>query len=290
MPATLELFDKHRSSVRTRSGPASYIDTGGPGRTALFVHGIGSSSYLWRHVIGQLGGERRCVAFDLPLPGQTPAAAGQDLSLPGLARFLADCCDALQLTDIDLVANDTGGAVSQVFAAGHPERLHTLTLTNCETPDNFPPRALLPVIWLARLGVLAPLGHRLARDIHRARRRMLDAAYQDPARLPDDVARAWIEPVLGTREAARSYQRLFRSLRGRDLRAAGPGLARLAVPTVIVWGTGDPIFPVKWAYRLRDTIAGVTDVVEVDGGRLFFPDERADELTAAVRRHWNACP
>jgi pimeloyl-ACP methyl ester carboxylesterase len=119
---------------------------------------------------------------------------------------------------------------------------------------------------------------------------MLDAAYQDPARLPDDVARAWIEPVLGTREAARSYQRLFRSLRGRDLRAAGPGLARLAVPTVIVWGTGDTIFPVKWAYRLRDTIAGVTDVVEVDGGRLFFPDERADELTAALRRHWNACP
>jgi pimeloyl-ACP methyl ester carboxylesterase len=290
MPATLELFDKHRSSVRTRSGPASYIDTGGPGRTALFVHGIGSSSYLWRHVIGQLEGERRCVAFDLPLHGQTPAAADQDLSLPGLARFLADCCDALQLTDIDLVANDTGGAVSQVFAAGHPERLHTLTLTNCETPDNFPPRALLPVIWLARLGVLAPLGHRLARDIHRARRRMLDAAYQDPARLPDDVARAWIEPVLGTREAARSYQRLFRSLHGRDLRAAGPGLARLGVPTVIVWGTGDTIFPVKWAYRLRDTIAGATDVVEVDGGHLFFPDERADELTAALRRHWNACP
>jgi len=101
MPAALELLDKHRSSVRTGSGLASYIDTGGPGRTALIVHGIGSSSYLWRHVIGQLDGERRCLAIDLPLHGQTPAA-GQDLSLPGLARFLADCCDALQLTDIDL--------------------------------------------------------------------------------------------------------------------------------------------------------------------------------------------
>ena len=77
-------------------------------------------------MIERLDGERRCVAFDLPLHGHTPAAAGQDFTLPGLARFVADFCDALGLTDIDLVANDTGGAVSQVFAARHPERLHTL--------------------------------------------------------------------------------------------------------------------------------------------------------------------
>src|SRR5580692_2457451 len=290
MPAALEHFDKHRSTVLTRSGPASYIDTGGPGRTALFVHGVGSSSYLWRHVIAQLDDERRCVAIDLPLHGQTPAAAGQDLSLPGLARFLADCCDALQLTDIDLVANDTGGAVSQVLAAGHPELLHTLTLTNCETLDNFPPRVLLPAIWMARLGLLAPLGRWLARDLRRARKRMLATGYQSPASLPVEVARAWIEPVLGSSESARTYQRLFRSLHARDLRAAGPGLARLTAPAVIVWGTGDTIFPVRWAYRLRDTIAGATEVVEVDGGRLFFPDERAEELTAALRRHWSGHP
>lgn len=122
MPSALEHLDKHRSQVHTRSGPASCIDTGGPGRPALFVHGVGTSSYLWRHVIGQLDGQRRCVAFDLPLHGQTPAAADQDFSLPGLARFLADGCDALELADVDLVANDTGGAVAQVFAAGHSER------------------------------------------------------------------------------------------------------------------------------------------------------------------------
>jgi pimeloyl-ACP methyl ester carboxylesterase len=290
MPTELERLDQYRSSVLTRSGPASYVDSGGSGRAALFVHGVGSSSHLWRHVIDQLAGERRCVAVDLPLHGHTPARADQDFSLPGLARFLADCCDALDLTDLDVVANDTGGAITQVFAAGHPELLHTLTLTNCETPENFPPRALLPAIWAARMGVLAPLGRRLARDIPRARRRMLDGGYQDPAKLPDDVARAWIEPVLGTREAARSYQRLFRSLRGPDLRAAGPGLARLNVPTLIVWGNGDTIFGVKWAYWLRDAIPGAAEVVEVDGGRLFFPDERAAELTAALRRHWAAHP
>src|SRR6185312_13311116 len=139
MTTAMERLDKYRGQIRTRSGPASYIDTGGRGRTALFVHGVGTSSYLWRHVIDQVHEGRRCVAFDLPLHGQTPAAPDQDFTLPGLARFIADCCDALELTDIDLVANDTGGAVSQVFAAGHAERLRTLTLTNCETHTNMPP-------------------------------------------------------------------------------------------------------------------------------------------------------
>lgn len=94
MPSALEHLDKHRGQVHIRSGPASYIDTGGPGRAALFVHGVGTSSYLWRHVIGQLDGQHRCVAVDLPLHGETPAAADQDFSLPGLARFVADFCDA----------------------------------------------------------------------------------------------------------------------------------------------------------------------------------------------------
>ena len=152
MTSEMERLDKYRGQVRTRSGPASYVDTGGPGRPALFVHGVGTSSYLWRHVIEELDGQRRCVAVDLPLHGRTPAATDQDFTLPGLARFVADCCDELELAEVDLVANDTGGAVSQVFAAGHPERLHTLTLTNCEAHDNVPPRALLPAVLLAQIG------------------------------------------------------------------------------------------------------------------------------------------
>jgi pimeloyl-ACP methyl ester carboxylesterase len=290
MPSALEQLDKHRSQVHTRSGPASCIDTGGPGRPALFVHGVGTSSYLWRHVIGQLDGQRRCVAFDLPLHGQTPAAADQDFSLPGLARFLADCCDALELTDIDLVGNDTGGAVCQVLAAGNPERLHTLTLTNCEAHDNLPPKALLPTVLLARLGLFARIMPRLVRDIPRARKRVFGIGYQDVANLPEDVVRAWLEPLFGTAEAARQNQRLMTSLHARDLLAVEPALGRLQVPTLIVWGTSDIFFRRKWAYWLRDTIPGATDVIEIDGGRLFFPDERATELTAALRRHWDAHP
>ena len=290
MTSTMERLDKYRGQVQTPSGPASYIDTGGPGRVALFVHGLGTSSYLWRHVIDQLDGQRRCVAVDLPLHGLTPAAADQDFTLPGFARFLAGFCAGLELSDIDLVANDTGGAISQVFATGHPELLHTLTLTNCETHKNMPPKVLLPAAWLAHLGLAARISPRLLRDIRRGRKRFYGLGYQDVENLPEDLARFWLETQFATPELARQNQRIMTSLHARDLLAVEPALARLQVPTLIVWGTSDIFFRRKWAYWLRDTIPGATEVVELSGARLFFPDERATEFTAALRRHWDAHP
>jgi pimeloyl-ACP methyl ester carboxylesterase len=134
------------------------------------------------------------------------------------------------------------------------------------------------------------LGPQLARDLRRGKKRFYGSGYQDVASLPEDIARAWLEPLLGTAEAARRYQLMIASLRARDLQAAEPALRRLTVPTLIVWGTGDMFFRPKWAYWLRDTIPGATQVVEIDGARLFFPDERAAEFTAALRRHWDAHP
>jgi pimeloyl-ACP methyl ester carboxylesterase len=159
-------------------------------------------------------------------------------------------------------------------------------LTDCEAHNNVPPKALLPAVVLARLGLLARIGPRMARNVPRARKRVFGGVYQDIANLPEDIARAWLEPLGATAESARQFQRLMTSLHARDLLAIEPALARLQVPTLIVWGTGDTAFRLKWAYWLRDTIPGATEVVEIDGGRLFFPDERATELTAALRRHW----
>jgi pimeloyl-ACP methyl ester carboxylesterase len=291
MASVTEWLDERRSQADTRSGPVSYIDTGGPGRPVLFVHGLVTSSYLWRNVISQLDGKRRCVAIDLPLHGRTPAAPDQDFSLPGLARFVGDCCDALGLTGVDLVANDTGGAISQVFAAGHQDRLNTLALTNCEAHDNLPPPSLRFAFWLARSGL--PIWRLAPRVVHRRGSNapgFFRKGYEDIASLPDEIARGWLEAVMGTAESARQYQRLTASLRARDLVAIEPALARMHVPTLIAWGTGDSFFDRKWAYWLRDAIAGASEVVELDRARLFFPDERAAELTAALRRHWAAHP
>ena len=83
---------------------------------------------------------------------------------------------------------------------------------------------------------------------------------------------------------------MLTSLHARDLLAIELAPARFQVPTLIVWGTSDIFFRRKWAYWLRDTIPGATDVIEIDGGRLFFPYGRATEFTGALRRHWDNHP
>jgi pimeloyl-ACP methyl ester carboxylesterase len=278
-------LDALRRTVHTSSGDLSYLDVGS-GPTALFVHGVGTNALLWRNVIDRLQGERRCIALDLPLHGQSPASADQDFSLPGLATVLADFCTALNLEQIDLVANDTGGAVAQTFAARHPKRLATLTLTNCDTHDNIPPPAFKPVVELAAAGQLAPMGVRQAADPEIARQSAYGAGYQDPSVLTDDLIRSFMEPVMGTLERGRQFERLLCSLRADDLLAIEPQLRTLKVPTLVVWGTDDAFFELTWAYWLRDTNPGVVEVVEVPGGRLFFTDEHPDSLVQPLRRFW----
>jgi pimeloyl-ACP methyl ester carboxylesterase len=281
----LHELDAHRHTVTTRSGDISYLDIG-TGSAALFVHGIATNAYLWRNVIGELAGRRRCIALDLPLHGRSPVTPGQDLSVAGLASVLDEFCAALGLDGIDLVANDTGGAIAQVFAARHPQRLATLTLTNCDVSDNLPPEAFKPIVELAAAGTLAPTAHAMLSDIDAAIQVSFGTSYEHPERADREVIRAYLEPCVGTMERAREFERLLVALDPGDLRAVEPQLRELAVPTLVVWGTGDEFFDVSWAYWLRDTIPGVTRVVTVDGARLFFPEERPMDLVPHLERHW----
>ena len=136
-------FKQYQRQVQTRSGPVGYLDSGGDLPVALFVHGVATGSTLWRNAIPLLADQRRCIAVDLPLHGRTPGAPDQEYTLTGMAEFLADFCDALELNEIDLVGNDTGGAICQVFAVREAERLRTFTLTNCDTQRQPPAQGLL---------------------------------------------------------------------------------------------------------------------------------------------------
>jgi pimeloyl-ACP methyl ester carboxylesterase len=277
----------HRHTVVTRSGQISYIDIG-TGPVALFVHGIATNAYLWRHVIGALTSQRRCIAVDLPLHGRSPVTEEQDLSLAALAAGLDDFCEALGLTGIDLVANDTGGAIAQIFAARHPQRLATLTLTNCDTADNLPPEAFKPMIELAAAGNLAPSAVAMFADLEAAAQISFGSAYEHLDRIDRDVIRSYLEPCFGTMERARQFERMLVCLDASDLQAVTPQLRELTVPTLVVWGTGDTFFEVSWAYWLRDTIPGTARVVTVDGARLFFPEERPMDLVPHLEQHWAA--
>jgi pimeloyl-ACP methyl ester carboxylesterase len=283
----LSELNAHRHTAATRFGEISYLDLGA-GPTALFVHGIATNAYLWRHVMDALSGQRRCIAIDLPLHGQSPVTADQDLSLAALAEGLDDFCDVLGLTGVDLVANDTGGAIAQIFAARYPHRLATLTLTNCDTVDNLPPEAFRPMIELAAAGNLAPSAVAMFANLEAAAKVSFASGYEHLDQIDRDVIRSYLQPCFGTIERARQFERLLVSLDVGDLQAVMPQLRELTVPTLVVWGTGDAFFDVSWAYWLRDTIPGATRVVTVDGARLFFPEERPMDLVPHLQQHWAA--
>mgnify|MGYP001233857149 CR=1 FL=1 len=283
----LSELNAHRHTAATRFGEISYLDLGA-GPTALFVHGIATNAYLWRHVMDALSGQRRCIAIDLPLHGQSPVTAEQDLSLAALAASLEDFCDVLGLTAVDLVANDTGGAIAQIFAARHPHRLATLTLTNCDTVDNLPPEAFKPMVELAAAGNLAPSAVAMFANLEAAAKISFASGYEHLDQIDRDVIRSYLQPCFGTIERARQFERLLVSLEVGDLQAVMPQLRELTVPTLVVWGTGDAFFDVSWAYWLRDTIPGTTRVVTVDGARLFFPEERPMDLVPHLEQHWAA--
>jgi pimeloyl-ACP methyl ester carboxylesterase len=282
--------DEYRAQLRTISTPHgtfTHLDVG-EGPPAVFVHGMFVSAFVWGGVIDAVAPDRRCIAYNLPHHGGTEVPDDQPLDLDANAEMLEALVDALGLDAFDLVANDTGGAIAQAFAVRHPERLRTLTLTNCEARDWMPSHDDLGqmVQRLAERGELAPLLKRGHDDPASARQGPFVATYEFPDRIGDDDIAALQRPHQSTLEAARRLERFLTALHPEQLTALEPALRELEVPTALVWGTGDQIFPLHLAEWLRGTIPGCRELVEIEGGKLFWPFERGEELATHLRRHW----
>lgn len=269
----------------TPFGDIAYTEQG-RGPVALFIHGVFLNGYLWRHVIDRLASVRRCIAVDLLAHGATRTPADQDVSFKAQAEMLEAFCASLGLDRVDVVANDSGGGIAQIFAARDPERIRSLTLTNCDVHDNWPPKAFEQTRQVVAQGRVAAIGRQMLSDITVARA-LFGNAYEFPERLTMETVRTYIEPLFATPEGIRNLERWFGTSHDNTQTVeVEPLLRRLEAPTLVVWGTDDVFFPVKWAHWLRDTIPGCRKVIELEGARLFFPEERPDELAEALREHW----
>src|SRR5262245_20541153 len=156
-------FHSQRRFADTPSGRIAYIEQGS-GPVLLLIHGVPLNGYHWRHVIAALRDLRRCIAIDLMSLGYTEIAPSQPVSFTAQAAMLAQFLDALAIDKVDLVANDSGGAIAQIFAVRNPHRLRTLTLTNCDAHDNWPPALTLPMVEAARHGTLLAAYEALIED------------------------------------------------------------------------------------------------------------------------------
>ncbi|MES2293501.1 MAG: alpha/beta hydrolase [Pseudomonadota bacterium] len=275
-------------NIRTPSGTISYTEQG-QGPVALFVHGVLLNKHLWRHQLAHLSDIRRCIAPDLLAHGGTEAAQGGDLSVTANAQMLAQFLDALKIDQVDLVGNDSGGGIAQIFAALYPERVRSLTLTDCDTHDNWPPEAFKPFLAMAAAGGLRDtLGAMLAdKNIYRSPQ-ALGPAYEDAGKVSDADIETYLRPLLKTEQRLDDFRRFLAAFDNKHTLAIEDRLKKLEAPTLIVWGTDDVYFPVEWARWLARTIPGTKRMVELTGARIFFPEERWEEFNRELRAHWQA--
>jgi pimeloyl-ACP methyl ester carboxylesterase len=275
-----------RRNVTTPSGRISYVEAGA-GPVALFVHGVLLNGHLWRHQLAELSDLRRCIAVDLLAHGDTEIAADQDVSVTANAKMLLEFLDALQIGEVDLAGNDSGGGIAQIFAALNPSRVRSLTLTDCDAHDNWPPEAFKPFLEMAAAGGLrGALDAMLADKNFFRSAQALGPAYEHPEKLADETIEAYLRPLLRTEQRTSDFQRFLAAFDCKHTLAVEAQLRKLKAPTLIVWGTDDVYFDVRWSRWLAEAIPGTRKRVELKGARIFFPEERAAEFNQELRAHW----
>ena len=280
-------FAASRRFADTPRGRIAYVERG-EGPVALFFHGAFLNGFQWRDVIDRCAPARRCIAFDNLGHGHTEVGEGQAVDFDAQASGAAALMDALGVDRADLVGNDSGGAIAQVFAAHHPERVRSLCLTDCDVYTNSPPALFQPTVDLIRRVGGHQLCAALLSDPRLARsRRGFGLAYERPDDLSDETLAAYLGPLVATPERAAAFERFVLSLAPRHTVEIAGALRRLDAPTLIVWGGDDPFFELKWAYWLAGAIPGARPVVELEGARLFWPEERPRALGDLLLEHWS---
>ena len=187
-------------TIQTPSGRIAYTEQG-TGPVALFVHGVLLNKHLWRHQLAHLSDIRRCIAVDLLAHGETDIAGDQDVSVTANAKMLEQFLDALNVEQADLVGNDSGGGIAQIFSALCPQRVRSLTLTDCDVHDNWPPAAFKPFLAMAAGGGLRGTLEAMlsSKDIYRSPQ-ALGPAYEHPEQVTDESIETYLRPLVRTEQ------------------------------------------------------------------------------------------
>lgn len=279
-----------KNLVTTSFGKMAYWDYGA-GFPLVMIHGLGQSSYFWRNQIEAFSSGRRCIAVDLMAHGRTEANPGQDVSFSEQAQMILEALARLGVERFDLLLNDSGGAVGQIMACKAPERVRSMVLTNCDVHDNWPPQALGEIRDAARAGLLADQFGLMIEtpELFFAEGGIGPMVYEDAEVMttPESIE-ANIRPLVSSAERKAAFNRYAGLQDDQQLVVVEAELRKLPIPSLIVWGTADVFFPVEWAYWLRDALPQARDVIEVAGAKLFFPEERPDELNEAASAFWNS--
>ena len=258
------------------AGPA---DSSAP--PVVFVHGLLVDGRLWTQVADRLAAAGvRSYAPDLPL-GSHRIALGPDadLSPRGVARLLLDFMAALELTDVTLVGNDTGGALCQFVIDTDAERIGRLVLTNCDAFDKFPPPPFGALVKAGRSRAMLKI---MAESTRPTFLRHSPLGFGPLARTLDaEVTRSWMEPLRTDPAIRADTARFMAGIDKADLLDVSTRLPGFTRPVRLVWGEADRFFKLDFARRLADTFPSA-ELTTVAGGLTFLPLDAPEAVAAAI--------
>jgi pimeloyl-ACP methyl ester carboxylesterase len=277
-------------SIELSAGSIEYEDAG-RGPVIVALHGLLMDASLWRDVVTDLSADHRCVGPTLPMGAHRVAmSADADLSLPGLARLTAELLERLDLRDVTLVGNDTGGAIVQLLMAEAPARVSRVVIVSCDAFDNFPPG--LTGRTLALAGQLPPPAFGLFMQQMRVRPvRRLPLAFGWLTKRGDAATARWMRPLLDQPEIRRDTVRMLRAVFAdrRLLTRTADRLPGFDRPALVVWASQDRVMPPGHGRRLADLLPQGR-LVEIADSYTLIPLDQPARLAGTIREFTTAAP
>jgi haloalkane dehalogenase len=279
-------FQSSRKFAQTAFGRIAYVERGS-GPVALFAHAFPLCGYQWRYALDELASVRTCVAPDLMGVGSSEIPVSQDISYESQAKMLSAFLDARSIKQVDLIGNDTGGGVSQIFLSLYPERVRSLTLTNCEVHDLWPNAILQQFYGALKAGAVGEMLKNITRDPSLAA--PLAAAYENPESLSTESLEVYFGPFADSEQRREQLKGFSEAERNRDqLVAAAEGLRASQIPAQVLWGEADTAFDtpasIEW---LKRNLGGLRRVTTIPKAKLFWPEEHPRLLTVLLREFWS---
>ena len=244
------------SEIALSAGTIDYQDTGGDGPVIVLVHGLLMDASLWDDVVGGLAVDHRVIAPTLPLGAHRhPMSADADLSLPAIARLVEEFLERLDLTDVTIVGNDTGGAIVQLLAADGAARIGRIVLASCDAFNNFPPGLTGKTLVLT--GKLPPAMFGLFMQQMRLRPvRRLPLAFGWLTKRGDEATARWMKPVIHDPAIRRDAVRVLRAIAAEPqlLVDVAMRLPEFDRPALVVWASEDRVMPPEHGRRLAELL------------------------------------
>lgn len=267
----VELLGKHR---------IHYHDTGS-GAPVVFVHGLLVNADLWRKVVpGVAAAGHRCLAPDLPFGAHSIPVPAADLSPTGVADLIADFLERLDLRDVTLVANDTGGAITQIMLTRDRSRVGRVVLTNCDAYDKFFPQPFTPLPRLAAVPGLLRIMLELMR-FRPAQRLPIAFGLVTKRAVPPEIADSYLLPSRHQAAIRADLVRFLRGVHKRYTLAAAEQFPSLDLPVLLAWAQEDKAFKVSFAERLARDLPDTT-LRLIDDSYTFSAEDRPELLTELI--------